>query len=427
MYYDVEKVNKDASALLTDYLAAIMPEAKLNSFQFFCNTDKPVQWHVVMLADIRQQQCLVDGSGKCLGQYDEIIPLFSLQKSDRLSDAITDFNFQLEYASPALPDDLLRDFRIRSLRLRYSHYALSNGYRVRLQDAWGVVDCFGKIIVPVKYRCVESFPFCEHYNYRTDRMLDPGDGLIGEAGLYLCRGEILEQNTTDAYDLQGNLIFEQIQDLYPREESLTTPLADTENGDPLLPTQKRVRSIWVSRQALYLPFPDEPLIQHTNPQGKRYTIRELSAPLKEADTLRKNRLCSHEHWVADPHNLQAAQYLQEEPAVMADFLEPMAQVIGKHFGHSPETILESLPIYAEFVLERSPERRIPAHITLNSPLSELDLKVRPYTVLTRSGITTVRELLALPEEDIPKLRRTTPNVSENVILLQRLLKLRFGQ
>lgn len=421
-------INPDLKAFLEEYLSLANKGSRLLSFDFFVKQPNPKKrpddWHLALWVDQGERQALMDARGDTLCCYDEITPLFRLPRDPKTEATVTDIQDQIRCLRSKAPQDQIIALN-QSLQTLCSPFrSLSPAYLVKEQGLYGIADPFGHLIVEVKYRRIAPFPFREFYGYPNDCGAPVHGGLYGQTGLYLCSGDLHELNSMDVYDLNGNLIFEGIARLYPREEALVTPERITEACSPLPATEKRVRSIWVSRQEARHPFPEAPQMQSIRDRSRRFRMRELSAPVdRSSEGLRRNPVDNTLLWTNDFGNARSDKYMKADPAAFRDLLTPMAAVISAHTQYPTEQILQRLGDYAEFYRERNAATLSLEGITLNSELTALGLTVRTYNCLIRNGIRTTGDILKLREEQIPRLKRVTPQgITQIALLRERLLR-----
>ena len=419
---DMTRLQRELQVFLQEYFSLSNKDAQLLRFDFF--TQKSQRWHLAILVAQEGKQCLMNAQGALLGCYDEIIPLFCLPRDPKTQAMVEDLQDQLLCLRSKAPREPLLSMTHELQTLCSPFRSLSAAYLISERGFYGVMDPLGNVIIAPKYRRIEPLPFREKFGAQGDCSCPVPGGLYGETGLYLCRGDLHRLNSTDVYDLNGNLIFRDIADVYPREEMWVTPKRVTESTAALLCREKQVRSIWVSRQEPEQPFPGAPELQSILDQCRHYSVRSLSRPSEE-DELRLKELDNAAPWAWDVGCVSADRAIKRSPRSFRELLAPAAEVIGSHIGLSSKAVLDRLGDYSEFYRERT---RIPVEaLTPDTGLQSLGLTAQAYNCLIRSGMTTVRDLLAFWEERLPLLRRSTPQAIREITDLHTRLKKHFGE
>ena len=416
------RLQGNLQVFLQEYFSLTNKDARLLRFDFF--TDRSGSWQLGILAAREGKQCLLNARGELLGCYDEIRPLFCLPEDGKLEPTIEDLQDQLLCLRSKAPREPLLAMTHTLKTLCSPFRCLSAAYLIKEQGLYGVMDPVGCVVIPPKYRCIEPFPFRERFGAQSDCSCPVPGGLYGETGLYLCRGDLHRLNTTDVYDLKGNLIFQGISDVYPREEIWVTPKRVTESTAPLLQQEKRVRSIWVSRQEPEQPFPGAPELQSIADKSRHYSVASLSKPVA-GDGLRLQLLDNATPWAWDVGSILADRAFHRSPQIFRALLQPLAEVMGSHIGHSAEAVLDRLGDYSEFYRQRT--RIALEGLTPETPVKELGLTDQAYSCLVRSGITTAGSLASLQEDRLPLLRRSTPQTVQEIADLRTRLKKHFGE
>lgn len=411
---NLPRLQQELQIFFREYVACLNQGDTLLRFDFFFEEAKgnrlPDRWHLNILTARDGKQCVLGSQGELLGQYDRITPLFCLPRDQKLEATIEDLQDQLLcLRSKSKQEDLLT--LTHSLHTLCSPFrSVSAAYLVEEQGLWGIIDPLGHTLVPAKYRKIDPFPFREKFGTRGSCPV-PG-GLYGETGLYLCRGDLHRLNSTDVYDLQGNLIFREIADVYPREEVWVTPPRSPESVGALLTKQKQVRSFWVSRREAAHPFPDAPELQSILEQSKHYSVRSL--------TQEQN----HPPMVWDVDGILADRAIQKSPQIFRELLQPLATTIGNHIGATPEEVLDRLRDYRDFYRQRT---QLPMEkLRPEMPLTALALTAQAYNCLVRNGVTTLGELLELSASRLSNLWRSTPEATREITELHAKLQEHFG-
>lgn len=416
------RLRRDLQVFLQEYLSVSNNSSQLLRFDFF--TRKPDRWHLSILAAREGKHCLMNARGEILGCYDEITPLFCIPRDSKIQATVEDLQDQLLCLRSKAPREPLLAMTHELQTLCSPFRSLSAAYLVREQELYGVIDPLGAVIISPQYRSIEPFPFRERFGAQGDCHSPVPGGLYGETGLYLCRGDLHRLNTTDVYDLKGNLIFRDITDIYSREEMWVTPKRITESTAALLSREKQVRSIWVSRQEPEQPFPGAPELQSILDRCVHYSLRRLSGQVAE-DGLWLHSLDNAVPWVWDVGSILADGTMKKSPRILGELLMPPAEVIGSHIGCPAEAVLDRLGDYSEFFRERN-EIRLD-DLTPETGLQSLGLTAQACNCLVRNGIITVGDLLAFREDRLPLLRRSTPQAIREITSLQARLKKHFDE
>jgi hypothetical protein len=198
----------------------------------------------------------------------------------------------------------------------------------------------------------------------------------------------------DVYDMNGNCIFRQISNLLPREETLLT---SPDTGATL----RKVKSLWVIRQSVDHPFPEDPEFQLVQQTAQRHTRRELQLMAMNERPL----------W----------RCLSAEEIPPGQVLLPLAKRIGDSIGCQQETVLRRLADYRAFRMEQTPLVERLAHVTKDTALDQLGFSVRTYHCLARSRLQTVAELLALTDGDIARLYHSNDSILAEINLYRHTL------
>lgn len=348
-----------------EYANLAFPERRVLRVDHFCHREDH-RWLSVFLAEEQDKQLLCDATGQVLCRYDRIAPLFAASPV-KVSEDVAYLLEQLSGLRSRVPMERYENAKAGLQTLTQPADPFAPAYLAIQEGLLGVVDPEGTVIVPVQYAQIRPFA-----------LTVPGD-----AALFLCRKNGHALNTMDVYDINGNCIFSQISDLFPREESLLTP---ADSGIPL----RKVKSLWVIRQDVDHPFPEDPEFQLVQETARRYTCRELQLTGMDA--------CPQ--WSCLP----------VEKAPPEEVLSPLAERIGEAIGCHPETVLSRLADYRAFRMERTPLSVRLAHVTLDTPLDQLGFSVRAYHCLARRRLQTVADLLSLTADDIARLQHSTDSI-----------------
>ena len=413
---NVTRFHRELQVFLKEYLSIKNNNFKLLRFDFFPQGSQT--WHLGILAELEGKQCLMNPQGDILCRYDEIIPLFCLPEDPKLRATLEDLQDQLLCLRSKAPQEPLLALTHSLQTLCAPFRSLSPAYLVREQGLYGIVDPLGAQIVAPRYRSIEPFPFREKFGDRNECSSPVPGGLYGETGLYLCRGDLHRLNSTDVYDLKGNLIFRDIADLYPRQELWVTPKRNAQST-AMLRQEKQIRSIWVSRQEAEQPFPDAPELQGILDRSTSYSVRALSKPVQDGE-LRCHEVDNALPWAWDTGSILADKAFKKSPQVFRTLLMPLAAQISRQIGFTPEAVLDRLGDYGDFTRERTQVSL--EGVTPETELQALGLTDQAYNCLVRSGITTTAELLARSEDRLAYLRRSTPQVLQEITELHTRLQ-----
>lgn len=361
---------------LEEYGALTFPDSKLLRVDLFCRQEK-TNCHPVFALGQQEQALLCDAAGTVLCRSDRITPLFLPAQERRVALDVQDLLEQLSGLRIRVPRKDYEAAQQSIDRLARPAQPFAPAYLVEQEGLLGVVDPLGQIIVPAEYARIETFAFS-----------DPGD-----AGLFLCHRGGHRLNSTDVYDLSGRCIFSQISSLRPREETVLTP---ADGG----PSVKKIKSLWVIRQSIDRPFPEDPDFQLVLDEAKRYTLKELH--------------CSGTDWCHCPLEEGAAL------SVGTDLL-PLATVIAQSLDCSADDVLGRLSDYRAFRRERTPPALQLTNVRPDTPLDKLSLNIRIYHCLVGSGLRTAADVAGLSEAALLKLRHATPEIRQQISLLKEQL------
>ena len=357
----------ELQAFLEEYAHLAFPERRVLRADYFYHKEDH-HWLTVFLAEQQGRSLLCDAAGQLLCEYDRITPLFT-------ASAVTD-NRDVAYLLEQLSGLRSRISREQYEQARAGLEALTQpadpfapAYLVWQEGSAGVVSPDGNLIVPVQYAQIRPFA-----------LTTPGD-----ATLFLCRksGHLL--NGMDVYDINGNCILRQISDFYPREQSLLTA-ADSGMA------HRTVKSLWVIRQSVDHPFPEDPEFQLVAQTRHRYTRRQLGIT----------------------QDCPVWSCLPDGSAPPAEALLPLAQRIGEAIGHPCETVLQRLADYRAFRRECMPLSVRLSHVTPETPLDQLGFSVRAYHCLARRRLQTAADLLRLTDDDIAQLYHSTDSIIDEI-------------
>lgn len=371
---------------LEEYSTLAFPGQNVLRADFFCHQDGQ-QWQPVFVLEQSGQQLLADATGNILRRYDRITPLFIPQEETKLAWSVQDLTEQLSGLRSRVRREDYEKARAALEALYRPTLPLCAAYLAELDGLFGVVDPLGQIIVPTQYARIETFALATP----------------GEAGMFLCHRSGHQLNSMDVYDRRGNCIFRQIGSLRPREETILTPAGSEASV-------RKVKSLWVIRQSIDHPFPEDPDFQLVRDELRRYTCKELRA--NGTDGLKLAALEDHSDW----------QYRSAEETPPQDALMPLAVVIAQKAGCSATDVLGRLSDYRSFRLERMPWELRLQKITGTTPLDKLGLSIRAHHCLVRSGLQNASDLNALSEEALSRLRRATPEILQEITLLKSQLK-----
>lgn len=361
---------------LAEYNSLAFPGQKVLQTDFFCQDDN--RWQAVFL--LRQEkQILADLEGHILCRYDQITPLFEPPAARSTAMAVQDLSEQLSGLRSRVPREDYEKAQRALEALAHPTYPFAPAYLVKEAGLMGVVDPLGQCIVPMEYANIETFAFSHP----------------GNASVFLCYRGKHQLNSLDVFDMSGNCIFRQIGSLHPREETLLTPISAAS-------PQRKLKSLWVVRQDIDHPFPEDPEFQLVREVPRRYTRKELLG-LGFSEGV---------PWRHCPKG--------ETPPPEA--LLPLAAAIGQQAGRSAQEVLSRLDDYRRFRQERIPPAQRLQTVTKDTPVDKLGLSIRAHHCLVRNGLQTVADVLVLSEEAATRLRRCTPEILQEIMLLRKYLQ-----
>lgn len=363
----------ELQAFLLEYETLVFPGLKVLRADHFRHVEDG-GFLTVFILEQDGKQLLAQEGGKILCQYHRIWPLF-VAPAVKASVAVQDLLDQLEGLRSRYPAENYQKAREALLNLEQSSHPFAPFYLVQQDGMMGVVSPDGSTIVPAEYAKIEPFA-----------LVHPGDG-----GLFLCHRSGHHLNPVDVYDLNGNCIFRQISKLFPREETLSSP---ADGAEPV----RKVKSLWVIRQTLDHPFPDDPDFQLVQEQPTWYSLKELRHPA--ALDLQLSPMEDRILW----------KHLPAEQLRSLDLLIGMADTIGHAIDCSSRKVLARLSDYRAFQRERTPLSVRLAKVTSDTPVDQLGFSVRTHHCLVRSGIQTAGELVTLSDDALLRLRRSTHEI-----------------
>lgn len=357
---------------LEEYGTLFFQDSKLLRVDLFCRRTEEKR-HPVFALKQQDREVLCDAAGNVLCRGQRITPLFLPGPERRIRMEIQDLSEQLSGLRSRVPREDYETAQQSLEQLARPVQPFAPAYLLEQDGLLGVVDPLGTVIVPAQYARIETFAFS-----------DPGD-----AGLFLCSRGGHPLNSVDVYDLSGRCIFEQISRLRPREETVLTP---ADGG----PSVKKIKSLWVIRQSIDRPFPEDPEFQLAINEAKRYSLKELH--------------CVGTDWCHCP--------LEEGSSLPfgTELLSPAA-FIAQSLDCTEEAVLKRLPDYRIFRRERTPL----TNIRPDTPLDKLGLNIRVHHCLVGSGLRTVADVAALSEEALLRLRHATPEIRQQISLLKAQL------
>lgn len=406
------------SAFINEFYSCVAASASpknrplLLGYDFFINNPRgrkhPKDWHLTFLLSEGEKQILADSAMNTLCSYDEIKPLFQSYADPALERHTRNLllgTYSMD-TPPSFPRRQATDAAVQSLCDPLA--AKCPSYRIQQKGLYGIVDIFGKVIIPPKYEKIELLAFREWY-----RNLDCDPSVEAYADLYLCIEDTRQLNSMDVFDMDGHCIFSRIASLYPAEQQLITRPAYTDTGDLPIPSLKEVKTVWVGTQKLERPSPEELDLEMISDDFRKYTVRQLrSAP--DSDSLQLHAVQNTTPWKWDPCSFRAEMALSDIDPKLKEILYPMVSVISEGIHRTSVEILQRLPDYRNFIEERAAEEKTDPDITLDSELNLFEMSVRCYNVLRRAGIRTVGHLLNLTDDALMKIRGINPKVAREV-------------
>ena len=357
---------------LEEYGTLTFPDSKLLRVDLFCRQEGGTR-HPVFALRQQDRALLCDAAGNVLCRGQRITPLFLPGPERRIRMDIQDLSEQLSGLRSRVPREDYKKAQQSLEQLARPTHPFAPAYLVEQDGLLGIVDPLGAVIVPARYAKIETFAFS-----------DPG-----EAGLFLCSRSGHQLNSVDVYDLSGRCVFEQISSLRPREETVLTP---ADGG----PSVKKIKSLWVIRQSIDRPFPEDPEFQLVQDEAKRYTLKELHCP----------GACWHHCPLEEGSALPFG----------TEFL-PLAALIAQFLDCAAEDIQERLPDYRAFRRERTPL----TNVRPDTPLDKLKLNIRVHHCLVGSGLRTVADVAFLSDDALLRLRHATPEIRQQISLLKAQL------
>lgn len=369
---------------IEEYGRLAFPEHRVLRADYFFH-ENGHSWLSVFLTEQNEKQLLCNAAGQVLCRYDRIMPLF-VASSVKVSEDVAYLLEQLSGLRSRVPMERYENARAGLLTLTHPADPFAPAYLVLQDGLLGVVDPQGAVIVPAQYAQI-----------RPMALNHPGD-----AAMFLCRRNVHSLNAVDVYDINGNCIFRQISNLLPREETLLTP---PDTGAPL----RKVKSLWVIRQSVDHPFPEDPDFQLVQENARRYTRRELQQ--SPSDSLQLAAMDEQPVWSCLPPEATPPQ----------EVLFPLAAAIGASIGCATETVLQRLADYRSFRLEQMPLRDRLTHVTADTALDQLGFSVRAYHCLARRRLQTVADLLSMTSDDIAQLHHSTDSILAEINLFHHTL------
>lgn len=374
----------DFQEFLAEYGSLAFPDQRVLRGDFFCHRENR-KWLTVFVTEQDGNQLLTDAEGHIRCRYDRIMPLF-VSSPVKVSGEIQDLLEQLSGLRSRVPLEDYERARTALQSLTQPAHPPAPAYLVLQEGRMGVVTPEGTRIVPIEYTRIQPFAFTSP----------------GNAGIFLCQKGGHSLNSMDVYDWNGTCIFRQIGNLLPREETVLTPAV---SGHPL----RSVKSLWVVRQTIDHPFPENPDFQLVREQPQRYTLKALRCP--DYDDLRPAAMEDRPVWL----------YCREDQVPPDDALYPLAATIGERIGCYAEKVISRLPDYRVFRRERMPLSVRLANVTAHTPLNQLGFSIRAHHCLVRSGLQTAADVMNLTQEAIDRLPRSTQEIAQEITAVRNAL------
>lgn len=362
---------------LTQYANLTFPGQQVLRIDHFCHRDDQ-KWQTVFITEQNSLQLLMNDEGLVLGRYEQIKPLFAAEPVVASRD-VEDLLEQLSGLRSRFSREKLETARNALEALSAPSFPFAPVYQVEQAGSVGVVDPLGQIVVPVEY--AEITPFA---------LSCPGD-----AGLFLCRRRGHRLNALDVFDINGNCIFRDISNLYPKEESRRTPANGTGSVEI-------IKSLWVIHQAIDHPFPENPDFQLVQEEAHSYSVKALRHP--ESGSLSLAAMEDTSSW----------RYYTAQETPPQDLLSALAPTVAAALGCSAQEVLARLTDYRAFCLERTPLSIRLAHVSNDTPLDKLGFGIRAHHCLVRRGLQTAADVMALSEEELSRLRRGTDEIIQEI-------------
>ena len=189
------------------------------------------------------------------GYYDMIYPLYNQRTICPVAELKKEF-YNKEYL-----DKMYETEFCSTVPYFFSKHSYSDAILVKKGDLYGIIGRLGNELIPVRYKEIKPLDFEKTY----ERVMDdcPGTDIrqYGTTGLYVCKNDHYDY---DVYDLNGNMIFTHIGNIYPCKEEVIYPKLCTEACEYTYPDKVTVTHIYV--QMIYEePTPDMKEFMEENP------------------------------------------------------------------------------------------------------------------------------------------------------------------
>lgn len=373
------------------------------------------QLTVVFLVKIDDKYYLTDEKLCLISDGFELLePLFSSNSND-------DIGSKKEELIKSFYD---KKFYWDSTKLRYFYPRVeqesywASAYIVKRGDRYGIISCRGKCVVPIEYIEIESFATKKTiFDFETER------DVIGDTSLYLCRK--CKERNYDVYDLKGNMIFEQIDELFPCEEITHHFEYDVHEASHRYTETVAVKSIhvgvsWEEYDSLLSGNDEEP-IEVIYDEDYIYSIDDLTSVIKKAEAKHEPTQKAIADFESDLYYVLESdyEYLSEVPKTLLDIFVMMIETISE-LQDIPLEIWEGVDDVSiiETILK---VRGKSVSELLSMGIEELDLSVKCYNCLHRAGITTIDQFLKLTDDEMMNIRNLGKKSRDQIAAKQNIV------
>ncbi len=307
-----------------------------------------------------------------------------------------------------------------------NYNAVSPVYLVRKDNYVGIIDCRGRYVIETKYLQITPFVLDEEfYDNKSFLSQYTNNVAVVKDLLYVClkdENSVNHKNCYDVYDANGNIVFEGVSNIYTKKQMVYS-ISNSNKLFDSVPCEKKTLAISVG---VNVPFRyklwdcDENDKYYYDLTEERYEF-DLTTIFKK---IKKKRAKNEPLQLNVVNPNLAVKYdnisLQFINKSKIKFLLTMAQVFSSLYGIVDEEF-ETFKEFCDFVYSNIPLEG--AYKGMN--VKELDIPVKIYNCLIRSGINTVDELIEYSDEQIENIRNIGKNGAYEVILIRNRLRKTF--
>lgn len=375
---------------------------------------------VNFIVKIGEKYCLTDENLNLISDYFEVIePLFL--KGTNFNTA--EERFFEQYCGKEFPIDSA-NFNYSYPVLKKTNY-MSQAYIVKKDACYGIINCNSEYIVPAKYEKIEPFSVKKDYIYDVEASFSIIELADAQIALYICKRN--NEYKYDVYDTNGNVIFEQIDEISPCDEIASYSPSNEDSQTHI--TQIKVQSIYVkvsnvTETALADTIDNEEYKGYlTADKNFKYNVDALQSKLNNTESKIEPKQKSIANF-NDKFNfyIDGSYYFEvlNAPKKLLDIFVMMSETISRIENIPQKMWLEFHSVSVLELFSLLNKKNICEILSMN--ITDLNLMVRTFLCLTRAGIISIDKILKLTEDELLKIKNLGKSGYREITTIRNVIR-----